>query len=320
MPELTTVDDRVVGVERYFGGQFKRIESSLPAGVDPGRFTRIVVTEFQRNPDLFKCMVTPGGKASVWASVMTAAQLGLEIGSHLGQAFMIPRKSRKQGGAVMCSFQLGYQGLIQLAFNTGILADIRCRPVYEGEEFEYTDGVKPRVFHVPSGDVKIDEDLRAAYCILKYTSGAVHPEVMYRWELERVVKKSGVSDSSFMWKEWKIEGYLKTVLKRALKYCPKSTSMQAVGEAIAADDGLVTLEPTIDDLGPPVAVVSHPEPSPPPDLEDRNPLAGVTLEGHYIVKQFRPSGLKEWVCQCGLLMTTETEVSEHEKLVSTEGK
>ena len=318
-PELVTVDDRVVKVERYFGDQFKRIESSLPAGVDPSRFTRIVVTEFQRNPDLFACMGTAGGKASVWASVMTAAQLGLEIGSHLGQAFMIPRKSKKQGGAVMCSFQLGYQGLIQLAYNSGVLADIRCRPVYKGERFEYVDGIKPRVFHVPTDQAKGDEDLHAVYCILKMTSGVVHPEVMYRWELDRVLSKSGAFADSLMWKEWKIEGFLKTVLKRALKYCPKSTSMRAVGRAIAADDGLVELGPEIDDSGALLAAVSDSKPAPPPDLEDRNPLRGVTLEGHYIVKRPRSGGEAEWICQCGLVMDKETEVSEHEKLVSTQG-
>ncbi len=312
MPELVTVDERVTGVEQFFAGQFKRIESSLPGDMDPARFTRIVVTEFQRNPDLFQCMVTPGGKASVWASVMTAAQLGLEIGSHLGQAFMIPRKSKKQGGAVMCSFQIGYQGLIQLAFNSGILADIRCRPVYGDEKFEYVDGIKPRIYHVPTDQPQEDDDLVAAYCVLKYTSGAVHPEVMYRWELDRILTKSKAAANSFMWKEWKIEGFLKTVLKRALKYCPKSTSMRAVGRAIAADDGLVTLEPEIVPEGASPVGVSYSKPSPPPDLPDRNPLDVVTLEGHYIARRPGQAGEIEWICQCGVLLTSQAEVSQHE--------
>lgn len=330
MPELQRLDEKGAGLQQFLAAQFKGIGSSLPAHMgDPARFTRIILTEFQKSPDLFAAMRTPLGQASIFASVMTAAQLGLEVGAHLGQAYLIPRKDKNAGGAVLCTFQIGYQGLIQLAYRAGVVSDIRCRAVYEGEEFQYRDGLKPVLIHTPTREPKGDGDLVAAYCVLTFRDGARHPEVMYLWELERVVQKAVQSTRSPMWRDWKIEGYLKTVLKRALRYCPKSASFSAVGQALVADDqaesGVQRLDPyPVQDWkrGPTQDVDPEPEADPSPVAPPEAPEAsgpGPDPEPprrgrlHHMSAIRENGEIREYLCLCGVSAGTEAERDAHLK-------
>ena len=324
MGELQKIDDKVLGLEDFFKGQFKRIEGSMPEGLEPARFTRIIVTEFQRNPELFETMTTALGRASVYASVMTAAQLGLEIGSHLGQAFLIPRKDKHAGGAKMCNFQIGYQGLIQLAYNAGVVSDIRCKAVYDGEPWSYKDGTRPTIDHEPTEKPMTDEDLRAVYCVLTFKDGNRHPEVMYLWELERVMKKAKASSGSFMWSEWMIEGYLKTVLKRALKYCPKSAAYKSMAQVLAHDDGIETMTPDVPEFREVTGtVVSGPlkiqKPITEETVREARPIPddhGIRFPGmvHFISPQKWDDGKTvEWICKCGVILESQEARDNHER-------
>ena len=62
-----------------------KIATALPRGIDANRFMRVVWTECRKNQSLVNA--TPD---SLISSCITAAQLGLEVGSHLGQAYLVP--------------------------------------------------------------------------------------------------------------------------------------------------------------------------------------------------------------------------------------
>ena len=72
-----------------------QIAKALPSVLTPERFSRMVLTALAKTPKLAEC--TP---ASFVGSMLTAAQLGLEPNTPLGQAYLIP--SGKE-----CQFQLG---------------------------------------------------------------------------------------------------------------------------------------------------------------------------------------------------------------------
>lgn len=75
------------------------IAKALPSVITPERFTRMVFTALSANPKLQEC--TP---QSFLGAMMTAAQLGVEPNTALGQAYILPYRNH---GRMEASFQLG---------------------------------------------------------------------------------------------------------------------------------------------------------------------------------------------------------------------
>lgn len=85
----------------WIQGYSKQIEKALPSVMTPERFMRIAMTAVTQNPQLGEC--TPG---SFIGALLTAAQLGLEPNTPLGQAYLIPFYNGKTR-TLDCQFQLG---------------------------------------------------------------------------------------------------------------------------------------------------------------------------------------------------------------------
>lgn len=114
-----------------------QIERALPAAIGAERFTRIVLTEVNRNPALYDC-----DPQSLLGAMMLAAQLGLEPGP-LGHVYLVP-----YGGKV--EFIIGYKGLVSLAYRSGEIKDLMARTVYEEEPWKYEETqAGPKFHHVP---------------------------------------------------------------------------------------------------------------------------------------------------------------------------
>ena len=133
----------------YMAKMKGEIAKALPSVITPERFTRIVTTAISSNPKLAE--TTP---ESFLGAMMTAAQLGLEPNTPLGQAYLIPFRNH---GKLECQFQLGYKGLIDLAYRSGQVSIIQAHEVREGDEFSYEFGLDPKLTHKPAlhdrGDV-----------------------------------------------------------------------------------------------------------------------------------------------------------------------
>ena len=81
--------------------------------------------------------------------MMTAAQLGLEPNTPLGQAYLLPYWNSK-ANAYECQFQLGYKGLLDLAYRSGEISVIQAHVVYSEDQFSYSFGLKPELKHIPA--------------------------------------------------------------------------------------------------------------------------------------------------------------------------
>lgn len=117
------------------------IRRALPAVMTPERFTRMALNAINNTSELSAC--TP---MSFIAALMNAAQLGVEPNTPLGQAYLIPYKNK---GAMECQFQLGYKGLIDLAYRTGQIQIIQAQVVREFDLFEYQYGLESKLIHRP---------------------------------------------------------------------------------------------------------------------------------------------------------------------------
>jgi recombination protein RecT len=154
----------------WIQGYSKQIEKALPSVMTPERFMRIAMTAVTQNPDLGNC--TPG---SFIGALLTAAQLGLEPNTPLGQAYLIPYYNSKNR-TLDCQFQLGYRGMIALAHRSGELQNVEAHIVYENDEFEYELGLNPKLRHKPA--MKNRGEIAWVYAVYRLTSGGFGFEVM----------------------------------------------------------------------------------------------------------------------------------------------
>ena len=108
-------------MQQYIKQMEGEIKKALPSVMTPERFTRITLSALSTNPKLAQC--TP---QSFLGAMMTAAQLGLEPNTPLGQAYLIPYWNGKQN-RLECQFQLGYKGMIDLAYRSGDIQTIQAQ-------------------------------------------------------------------------------------------------------------------------------------------------------------------------------------------------
>lgn len=195
------------------------ITKALPSVITPERFTRITLSALSANPKLAEC--TPN---SFLGAMMTAAQLGVEPNTPLGQAYLIPYRNH---GRLECQFQLGYKGLIDLAYRSGEVKVIQAHTVYENDEFSYELGLEPKLHHVPA---KTERGKPVYfYAVFHTKDGGYGFEVMSYEDVEAHAKRYSKAYSSGPWQTNFEEMAKKTVLKRVLKYAPlKSDFVRAV--------------------------------------------------------------------------------------------
>jgi len=216
-------------MQDYIKAMEKEIVKALPSVITPERFTRITLSALSSNPALQQ--TTP---QSFLGAMMTAAQLGLEPNTPLGQAYLIPFKNK---GVLECQFQLGYKGLIDLAYRSGEVTIIQAHTVYEHDVFSFEFGLEPDLKHIPAKSDRGEPIW--FYAIFKTKDGGYGFEVMSVEDIRKHAAKYSQSyNSSFSpWKNNFEEMAKKTVLKRVLKYAPLKSDFV---RGISADESVKT--------------------------------------------------------------------------------
>ena len=210
-------------MQAYIKAMEPAIKKALPSVITPERFTRMVLSALSSTPKLAEC-----SPQSFLAAMMTAAQLGVEPNTALGQAYLLPYRNY---GQMECQFQLGYKGLIDLAYRSGEVSVIQAHTVYENDVFEYELGMDPKLRHVPA---RADRgEAVAYYAMFKTKDGGYGFEVMSVDDVQRHAQRYSKSygSGSSPWRSNFDEMAKKTVLKRALKYAPlKSDFVRGVAQ------------------------------------------------------------------------------------------
>lgn len=184
---------------------------------------RIALTCFRKNPKLAVC-----DPRSVFAAVLTAAQLGWEPGIN---CYLIPYKRE-------CQLVPDWQALVDLVHRSG-RASVWTGAVFAGDEFDYSLGDSPFINHKPLALTEQEDKLTHAYAVGR-VNGSDWP-VIEVWPIAKIVahrdryNKIGRDHYSFD----NLEMYARKVaLLQVLKYMPKSVEMQmATGLDQAAAKG-----------------------------------------------------------------------------------
>jgi recombination protein RecT len=200
---------------------------ALPKHMNADRMARLALTAFSTTPALQAC-----SPQSIAASIMTAAQLGLEPGIN-GQGYLIPYKET-------CTFVPGWKGLVDLVARSG-RATVWTGAVRPGDDFEYQLGDAPFCRHKP-GDGGDDEQFTHVYAIGRVRDAAMPViEVWSRAKVAKHLKKynkvggrhyANTDENNF-------EMYARKVaLLQVLKYMPASIELaNAITVSNAVEEG-----------------------------------------------------------------------------------
>jgi recombination protein RecT len=201
------------------------IRRALPRQISAERFSRIAMTAVRNNPKLQAC-----DPMSFIAALMQSAQLGLEPNTPLGQAYLIPYGREAQ-------FQLGYQGMLTLAYRTGEYQSIYAHAVYENDHFEYEYGLNEKLVHVPAEDPQGEPIYY--YAVYKLQNGGHGFVVMSREQIakHRDQYSQAAKGKYSPWTTDFDSMAKKTVLKQLLKYAPKSVEFAT---QVAQDETIKT--------------------------------------------------------------------------------
>jgi recombination protein RecT len=178
---------------------------------------------FRANPKLAGC-----SKDSLIDVFMKCAEWGLFPSNTTGECYVIPYGKEAQ-------FQLGYQGMVTLAYRSGIKR-ICAEVIYENDKFNYSFGLNPMLDHVPS----IFEDRgepKGAYAVAILDNGESIFKIMSKQDIFAFREKSqgyqrDVKNKTKYspWQEQndpQLNMWKKTCVRQLFKMLPKSQEMKA---------------------------------------------------------------------------------------------
>jgi recombination protein RecT len=221
------------------------IAAALPKHVNVDRMARIALTTLYSTPRLRES--TP---ASFLGSIIQASQLGLEVNTPLGHAYLVPFRDRRHG-VTICQLIIGYQGFMDLARRSGNIRSIYAFAVYQGDEFSYSFGLEPTIKHVPVSEEHNPEKLTHVYAVSRLKDGEPVFTVLTRADVERYRARSRAKDDGPWVTDYEAMA-LKTAIRRLFRWLPKSAEMAtaaAVDAVLESErDQLTAIDPEVVDL------------------------------------------------------------------------
>lgn len=198
---------------------------ALPKHLTADRMTRLTLTAFSTSPQLQKCT-----HQSIAASIMTAAQLGLEPGVN-GAGYLIPYKDT-------CTFVPGWKGLVDLVSRSG-RGTVFTGVIFKDQEYTYTDGARRDLVIHNETDLHDPQDITHAYAV-GWVKDSQMP-IIELWRVSKIIKHrdkyNKVGQRHYSFRDW--EMYARKVpLLQVIKYMPCSVEMtNALAVNNAAEEG-----------------------------------------------------------------------------------
>jgi recombination protein RecT len=217
------VQTPIAAVRQQLSSMGAQFRAALPNHISVDRFSRVVMTAVQNNPELLEC-----DQRSLWNAAMKAAQDGLLPDGREGAITV--RKDWKKG-TKLALWQPMITGIRKKARNSGEIATWDAHVVFANDIFEYELGDDPSVRHKPA--LTNRGPIIAAYSVCTLKSGEKTREIMSIEQIHEI--RDRYSDG---WKAFKA-GYIKstpwstseeemcrkTVARRHSKVLPMSSDL-----------------------------------------------------------------------------------------------
>jgi recombination protein RecT len=199
------------------------------SSMTPAQFKQIVINELKRSPKLQEAFVK--NPASLFASILHCAEMGLNPSQMVGEFFFIPYKDT-------ITPILGYKGLLTLLMRSNKVKKIWSEVVYEDDDFEYELGLEPKLLHTPNhNSVRNSQNIKCIYACAKIEDEVVF-KVMFKNEIQNIINMSKVPNDLFFNDKKDPEQWMakKTVLKQLSKLLPKDDDR--LKKAVSMDDNI----------------------------------------------------------------------------------
>lgn len=206
-----------------------KFKEALPKIVNVDQYLRIVYNALNEKPELQKCTLY-----SFMSCVLKAATLGLEVNNATGEAYIIPYRTFDKNTRqfiYLAQLQIGYRGLIRLAYNSQMVKDIFASEVCENDLFKCVYGSNRALYHEINYR-KNRGPIQGYYADVRLNNGG---EVFFYMKVNEMedYRKQNSPQSNTEWSPWKThytEMAKKTVLKKVLKLIPLNNMLaQGIG-------------------------------------------------------------------------------------------
>lgn len=174
-------------------------------------------------------------------AVLNVAQTGLSLNPTLKYAYLVPRSVNKGGQWVVeTCLEPSYIGLCKLVTDSGSARSIVSHLVYDGDEFEVSLGTSVDIVHKPKFKTK---EITHVYVVSVLSDGSKMVDVMTKADVDEIKERSESYKAhkagkikSCVWVSDYGEMSRKTVIRRGIKYLPKTDMWDKLGAAINLDE------------------------------------------------------------------------------------
>jgi recombination protein RecT len=147
--------------------------------IDPAQFKQIVLSEIKKNPKLLEAFMS--NPASMFASILAGAEIGLIPSDMLGEFYLIPRRIDNKAAVTPL---IGYKGLVNILLRSGEITRIHTEVVYEGEHFEPIYGLEPNIIHKPNFNLpRTSDKVKFVYAVAKMKNGEYQFTVLSKLDI-----------------------------------------------------------------------------------------------------------------------------------------
>lgn len=189
----------------------KQISGVVASGYTLDDWAKIAVDVFATNPKLVTCSTV-----SLIRAFSDAMEAGLRPNSKEGYCYIIPFRGE-------ATFVMGYYGLLELAYRTGMVRDIRGQLVYANDEYSSETQNNAIVINHKYNSMQPIADrgkLIGGYAILRTVNDGTYTTELSYEELEQRRLMSPAAELE-VWRNNRTEMYKKTLLRNLIKYVRK---------------------------------------------------------------------------------------------------
>ena len=248
--KLTPQEQRIVSFRDLLKKNTVELSKALPRHIKIEQFLRVINTTVRMNQDLLEC--TPG---SLIGCFYEAAQLGLQVDGMLGEAYLIPFNTKvklangQERRVKECQLIPGYRGYMKLALNSGLVTKIVARAVFEGDYFEYEEGLDPflkyrRSDKPPDPSKKLEDLIIGAFALAEFRDKSILPQWLWKWEIER--RRAMSKARSGPWFTHYPEMCEKSAVRSLRRWLPQSPDLQRLDALESLSEAGVSQGLTLD--------------------------------------------------------------------------